>query len=266
MRIQVAPSPAGSGPGHSLSTFLVDDALAIDAGGLGMGWPTERLAQIEHVFLTHSHIDHLAGLAIFLDTIYLLGTPPTIHALHATLQSIREDLFNDRLFPDFVRLSQIIPPFLRLAEVQPDTPVSVGQYTLTPVAVAHPVPTVTYLIDDGELVVAIITDTLPVPAIYDRIAAIPRLAAVFLECAFPQKQAVLAASSGHLTPSQFAEAVRTFPTAVPVYAIHIKPRYYHEVVAELKELNLPNFRGVAEPGKVIRITPRRRRSLKPRSS
>jgi|YNPBryunderm2012_1023409.scaffolds.fasta_scaffold28763_2 ribonuclease BN (tRNA processing enzyme) len=261
MRIQLAPSPAGAGPGHSLSTFLVDGVLAIDAGGLGMAWPPEQLAKIEHVFITHSHIDHLAGLAIFLDTVYQLGPPPTIHALPATLESMREDLFNDRLFPDFVRLSQNISPFLHLAEVHPDKPVQAGRHTLTAVLMAHPVPTVNYLIDDGDLVVALLTDTLLLPTVFARLAATPRLAAVFLECAFPQTQARLAANSGHLTPAKFAEAARIFPTEIPIYAIHIKPRYYHEVVTELKKLSLPNFRGVAEPGKVIRVRRPRKRPL-----
>lgn len=255
MRVQIAPSPAAAGPGHALSTFLIDDTLAIDAGGLGMGWPPDALARIHDVFITHSHIDHLAGLAVFLDTIYDLSPPPTIHALATTLRAIREDLFNDRLFPDFVKLSRIMPPFLTLSEVDPEIPISVGKYTITPIAVHHTVPTVNYLIDDGETVLAILTDTAPVPNVFARVAATPRLGAVLLECSFPSSQARLADISKHLIPSQFCDAVGVLPSAVPVYAIHIKPRFYAEIVAELNELDLLNFQGVAEPGDLIEIRP-----------
>ncbi|MCZ2342989.1 MAG: hypothetical protein LC104_14540 [Bacteroidales bacterium] len=255
MRVQIAPSPPSAGPGHTLSTFLIDETIAIDAGGLGMSWPPEALARIHDVFITHSHIDHLAGLAVFLDTIYDLGPPPTIHASAATLRSIRKDVFNDRLFPDFVKLSRIMPPFLTLAEIDADIPVSVGKYQITPIAVHHTIPTVNYLIDDGETVLAILTDTAPVPSVFARVAATPRLGAVLLECSFPSHQARLADISKHLTPSQFREAVGLLPSVVPVYAIHIKPRFYTEIVAELNDLDLLNFQGVAEPGDIIEVRP-----------
>lgn len=255
MRVQIAPSPATAGPGHALSTFLIDDEIAIDAGALGMGWPPNALARVHDIFITHSHIDHLAGLAVFLDTVYDLGPPPTIHALSASLRVIREDLFNDRLFPDFVKLSRVLPPFLTLSEVDPEIPIQVGKYTITPVTVHHTVPTVNYLIDDGETVLAILTDTAPVPGVFERVAAIPRLGAVLLECSFPRSQARLADVSKHLTPVQFGEAAGVLPLSVPVYAIHIKPRFYTEVVAELNELDLLNFQGVAEPGDVIEVRP-----------
>ena len=254
MRVQLAPAPASAGPGHALSTFLIDDTLAIDAGALGSSWTPDALGTVQDVFLTHSHIDHIGGLPVFLDTRYDLGPPPTIHGLSSTLRSLREDLFNDRLFPDFVKLSRIMPPFLMLSEVDPDVPVTVGKYTITPLAVHHTVPTVSYLIDDGEVVLAILTDTAPVRSVFERVAATSRLGAVLLECSFPRGQGPLAAVSKHLTPDQFAEAVGLFPLTVPVYAIHVKPRFYPEIVAELTELGLLNVRGIADPGMVIEVT------------
>lgn len=256
MRVHVAPSPASAGPGHALSTFLIDDTLAIDAGALGISWSPVKLAKVRDVFLTHTHIDHVAGLPIFLDTYYGLGPPPVIHGLPATLQSLRDDLFNDRLFPDFVRLSTILPPFLILNEVTPGVPTQRGPFTITPFLVDHPVPTASYLIDDGHTVLAIITDTAAVPDVYARIAAIPRLGAIFLECAFPNEQAQLAQVSKHLTPSLFAEAAAVFPDSVPIYVIHIKPRFYDSVCAELRDAGLLGRCSIAEPGSIIEILPR----------
>ena len=66
MRVRLLPSAPGRDEGAQfLTTFLVDDAVAIDAGALGLfGHPREQAA-VKHVFLTHSHADHIATLPIF---------------------------------------------------------------------------------------------------------------------------------------------------------------------------------------------------------
>jgi ribonuclease BN (tRNA processing enzyme) len=247
MRVQVLRS--GSSPGHPLTGFLVDGTLAIDAGPLGQFAPAEELANITDVLLTHSHIDHVAGLPIFLDTVYgMRPTCPTIHALPDTLKTLQSDLFNDRLMPDFIALGQTLPPFLRTAEV-PNGQFRLGRYTILPMTLQHTVPTIGYLVDDGITAAAFITDTAPVPEILGPLARWPRLQAVFLECSFPHRMHELAAISKHHTTEQFLLAARKFPPSVMVYAIHLKPRYWDEILREVNRCGLPNVR-IGEPGQV----------------
>lgn len=235
MRVHVLP--AGPHPGHPLTGFVLDGVLAVDAGPLGHALSVADQAAVADVLLTHSHIDHVAGLPVFLDAVYQMRpTCPTVHALPHTLACLQSDLFNDRLMPDFLGLSRTLPPFLRVKEVVPEWPFTVGKYAVTPVPLDHTVPTVGYGIDDGESAVAILTDTAPVPAVFDRVAAMPRLRAVFLECSYPRRLTDLARLTTHLTTDQFAAAARRFPPGVPVYPVHIKPRYWDEMTAELREL------------------------------
>ena len=68
-----APATPGSSPDESkqyLTTFVVNDVLAIDAGCLGLYGEPDDQARIEHVFLTHSHADHVGTLPIFIENVF----------------------------------------------------------------------------------------------------------------------------------------------------------------------------------------------------
>jgi len=247
MRVQVLPC-GGTVPGHPLTGFVVDGVLAVDAGPLATFGSVDQQGAIRDVLLTHSHIDHVAGLPVFLDTVYRLADPPpTLHATHDTLDALRRDLFNDRLMPDFFALSERLPPFLTAREVVPDRPVAVGQYTVTPIRLDHAVPTVGYLIDDRTSAVAILTDTGPVPDVIASLTHWPRLKVVFMECSYPRRLTDLAAVTKHQTTDQFAEAARAFPKSVRVFANHVKPRFHSEVLAELNEMGFV----IGEPGQTV---------------
>jgi ribonuclease BN (tRNA processing enzyme) len=252
MQVEVL-STGSPAAGHALTGFLLDGTLAIDAGPLGTFGTLAQQAAIEHVLLTHAHIDHVAGLPILLDTVYRLNsTPPVVYATQPTLEILQRDLFNDRLMPDFIGLSKVMTPFLHLKEIEPNRPFRIGHYSITALPVDHTIPTVAYLIDDQTSAIAIITDTAPIAEVMQQLARWPRLKAVFLECSFPSRLHDLAMVSKHLTTSMFADMVRYLPVTVPVYAIHIKPRLYDEIAKELGELNLPNVR-IADAGMVIDV-------------
>jgi len=253
MKIRILPATVGTTPGQGLSCYIVDDVLAIDAGALGFCGTVAEQTRIEHILLTHSHIDHLAGLPMFLDNIYGVSARcPTVYGIQATLDSLQSDLFNGRLMPDFIGMSARMRPFLSLKEISPDNRFTLGKYTIDVIAVEHNVPTVGYVVDDSRATFALFTDTLPIPEVLKSLAAHPRLKAVFLECSFPRRLHRLAAESCHITTDQFDEIVRLMPSNLTVYPIHMKPQYHAEIVAELVTLDLPNVR-IVEPGGTVEI-------------
>ena len=78
MKITLVPSAVsvgGGNPGFFLSSYLIDEVVAIDAGGLGFIDDLSAQQRIEHIFITHSHMDHIASLPIFLDTVFQAGEP-----------------------------------------------------------------------------------------------------------------------------------------------------------------------------------------------
>ena len=125
MKVEILPSSVGVAVAKQFCVAaLVNDTIAIDAGAIGLLWPIERQMQIQHVFLSHSHIDHIATLPLFLDNICKVGPDcPFVYACEATTKCLREDVFNDRLWPDFIRLSEEETPFLRLQALTPEVSV-----------------------------------------------------------------------------------------------------------------------------------------------
>jgi hypothetical protein len=243
MKVMLVPSALGTAPLQYLTTLLVNDAVAIDAGSLGeYGTPADQ-APIRHVFLTHAHMDHVATLPIYLENVSDDSSNcPTVYASEPVLEVVRHDILNDRLFPDFVRLSHDGPPLVRLEPLTPGEPVRVAGLSITAVEVNHVVPTVGYLVDDGTS-----TD-----GIWALANASPRLKAVFLELTFPEDQAWLAGVAKHLTPKLFAGEVAKVRANVPVYVIHLKARFRDQILRELADLHLSHVR-VLEPGRVIEI-------------
>jgi ribonuclease BN (tRNA processing enzyme) len=253
MRVMLVPSALSAAPRQYLTTFLVGDSVAIDAGSLGFYCSPAEQSRIRHVFLTHTHLDHIASLPIFLENVSNDGgNCPTIYAPAEVLDVVCRDVLNDRLFPDFVRLSRDGPALVKLQPITPGQPMCIDRLCLTAVPLDHVVPTVGYVIDDGQSACAIVTDTAPSDAIWELCNRTPNLRAVFLEVTFPESMSWLAEVSKHLTTSRFAGEVRKLKKPVPVYAIHLKARFLEEVVREVRALNLPHV-SLLEPGEVMEI-------------
>jgi ribonuclease BN (tRNA processing enzyme) len=235
-------SPSGTEGHQYLTSFLVNDTVAIDAGSLGLFGTPHDQARVKHVFLSHTHIDHIASLPVFLENVYEAKADcVTVYGSDTVLDSLQRDIFNNRVWPDFIALSSSEAPFLRLQRLESGKPVEVDGLRVTPVAVDHAVPTMGFIVADAGAAVVFPSDTGPTDEIWERANQEPNLRAVFLEVTFPNAMAKLAAVSKHHTPATFAEDVKKLRRPVQLIAIHLKPASADHVVSELKALGLPNL-------------------------
>ncbi len=227
------------------TTYLINDTLAIDAGTLGFyGSPTDQ-ANILDVLISHTHADHVASLPIFIENAFEgRPVPVTIHGSRDVLHSLQHDIFNGRIWPDFIGMSATTGPlFLKLNELESGQVIELQGLRITPVAVDHLVPTQGFVIDDGVNSIVIASDTGPTEEIWKVAHATTRLRAVFLESAFPNAMTGLAKVSKHLTPAMFGEEARKLDrNDIDLIVVHIKPRYYDVIVEELRALGLPNIK------------------------
>ena len=251
MKVEILPSAVGQqSPQQFCIGALVNDTISIDAGSIGLLWPLERQKQIEHVFLTHSHVDHIATLPIFLDNVYEPGpNRPSVYACEATEQCLRTNVFNDVLWPDFVRLSAEESPFLNLQTLRSEEVVDLGSVRVTPVAVNHVVPTMAFVLEDADNSVAFVTDTHETDQIWQVLQQTPNLRAVFLECCFPNSHRELAQKSGHLCPELFERYASQLPNDVQVLATHLKPCFFDQIKSELQQIDRPGIT-IAVPGEI----------------
>ena len=251
MKVMLVPSSV-SEPGvqQFLTSFLINDTLAIDAGSIGFFADPPAQARVRHLLVSHYHIDHIASLPILLDNIALLGDAPvTLHCSRHVYDCLRRDLFNFRFWPDFFALSTEAMTFVRFEPLESGETVNLEGLRVTAVGVNHVVPTLGFLIESESAAIVIASDTGPTEDIWTKTNQLANLRAVFLEACFPKELANLAAVSKHLTTEGFAREVQKVNPGTRLFAVHLKARYHAQIRSELQALKLQNLE-VAEPGKV----------------
>lgn len=232
-------SPHDSARQQYVSSYLINGAVAIDAGCLGVWGTPEEQRRVRHVFLTHSHADHTGSLPIFVENVWEPNDDcPRIYGTKETLDSVHRHIFNDVMWPDFVMMSRARDPFLRLCPIAPGEAVEAAGLRITPIPVDHLVPTVGYVVSDGPSAIIVAGDTGPTTRLWETAHRTEGLQAVFLEACFPNSMRELAEAAHHLTPEMFGREVRKMPAGVRVVATHIKVRYRRQVVRELYALGL----------------------------
>ncbi|MHC4846334.1 MAG: MBL fold metallo-hydrolase [Planctomycetota bacterium] len=239
----VASAPDGPEDKQYLTTFVIDDTIAIDAGCLGLYGEPQDQARVTDVFLTHTHADHVATLPVFVENTYAdRAQVVTVHGHREALDSLHRDIFNDRVWPDFIAMrSKDQIPFMMLSELKAETPVTRNGLRVTPVMVNHVVPTFGYIVEDGTSAVIFGADSGPTDRLWELAADVKHLKAVFIESSFPDAMSDLAHVSAHLTPKLLAAEAAKLPAGVEVVAVHIKPRHREQTLAELAALDLPNL-------------------------
>jgi ribonuclease BN (tRNA processing enzyme) len=232
-----------------LVSYLINAAVVIDAGSIGLLADLHRQRQVRHVFITHEHIDHIASLPILLENVYEPG-PGCVELLAAedVLNFLQRDIFNGRVWPDFFDLSTADDAFVTATPLVAGTPVSRAGLTVTPLSVEHSVDTLGMLVDDGTSAVAFPSDTGPMDSYWERLSALPRLDAVFLEVSFPNSHRDLAAHTGHHCPVTFATEIAKLRRPVRWIVVHRKARYADVIATELAALGLPGVE-IVEPGR-----------------
>lgn len=243
MRIRLLmPCVELPGPLQFSLSALIDDTVAIDTGGLPYLPSISAQQRIAHVCLTHSHIDHVGGLPLFLDNVYHPDTPsPTIHASQPTWNCLEQDLFNDRVWPDLDRIAGNEFTFYHRQVVAANRPFSAGELQVTPIPLAHVVPTLGYVVRGSTGAALFAWDTAPFADLAKIIAAIPDLRVLFMDASFPNRLQWLADKSQHFTPQHLQRLVEQLPGSIRVVAVHLKPAVHDEVAAELEQLSLPNL-------------------------
>ena len=161
MRIKILGCSGGVGPSLRTTSLLIDDEILIDAG-TGVGdLALSQMRRIRHVVLTHSHLDHVCGLAFMADNLFdLIDSPITVHAAEATLSAIRAHIFNWKIWPDFSQLPSPENPLLRWQPLPLGQRLDLGeQRQLHSFEVLHTVPAVGLAVQAPSGVVPFSGDT-----------------------------------------------------------------------------------------------------------
>lgn len=229
------------------TSFLVNHNILIDAG-TGVGDLTlEEMRQIDHVFLTHSHLDHIAALPLMLDAVSSLRSQPVqVHALAATIAALQAHVFNNIVWPDFSCVPSAQSPFLRYVHLAAGETVTAGGLVVRVLPAVHSVPAVGYALRGQHGWWAFSGDTERNPALWSALEQLaeappPQLpvAALVIETAFSNRERELARLAKHLSPEVLADELDQIRAAsrYPIYITHTKPAETESIMREIAQFD-----------------------------
>lgn len=230
MRVRVLGCSGGIGTDRKTTSLLVDDDLLIDAGsGLGQ-LLLDEMGKIRHVFLTHSHLDHVAALPLFLDSVFdRLTEPVTVYGRKETLEALRTHIFNWVVWPDFAALPSPERPVLRFEELAPGESRQILGRSIEMLPANHAVPAAAYRVECPGGAFAFSGDTTSNDGLWRALNAHPRLDLLIVESAFPERSRELAEVSRHYCPSLLAADLAKLRHRPAVYVTHLKPGVESEI-------------------------------------
>jgi ribonuclease BN (tRNA processing enzyme) len=241
LRLKVLGCYGGSAPGMRLTSYLVEDRLAIDAGCLTDVLSVREQARISHVFLSHSHIDHIVTLPFLLDNVLpLIDQPVLLYGPEDTIRSLREHIFNEIIWPDFTKIWNGRTHVLRMEPLAQGQTVRLPGVAITPFPMDHAVQCHGHLVQGPDSAVAICSDTVSTAGLLSILPAARNLKAVILEASFPERLARIAELSKHLSTVSFAEEAARIPAEIQILVSHLKPDCAEEIAGEIRTLGMRN--------------------------
>jgi ribonuclease BN (tRNA processing enzyme) len=254
MKLTILGCSGGIGSGRHTTCFQVDDDILIDAGTGITTLSFEQLLAIDHVFITHSHLDHVLGLPLLLDAVgEKRSTPVVVHALPEVLDILAMDLFNWRLWPDFREIPSVDAPWLRFEPMVMGAAVTLGERSFIPLPVQHVVPACGFQIRTpvGSLVFS--GDTSRSAAFVAALNAIPDLHHLIIETSFENALADIAQDSQHHWPDSLAAELGKLSVRPEVWITHLKPGNEAAIMGELRAAAPEWALGVLQQGQVIEL-------------
>lgn len=225
MRIRVLGCSGGIGAGSRTSAILVDDDVLLDAG-TGVGDLAHAdLNAIRHVFLTHAHLDHVAGLPMLVDANFAedFEQPVTVYARRETLAAVQEHLFNDVIWPDFARLPSPDNPMLVFVECNPGGRIAIDRREFCAVDVEHSVPSLGFTVRNSKGTFAISGDTRANKTLWPVLNACDDLKILVIEVSFANEYESLATQSGHYCPRTMCEDLKSLNHDPDIWLTGMKP-------------------------------------------
>jgi len=224
MRLEILGCSGGIGGERRTMALLLERHVLIDAGSGAGDLSLECIAAINHVFLTHCHLDHVAFLPLLCDaTLGSRDGPLTVHALPETIAALKECVFNFKLWPDYTALPSPDQPYIVFEPVAVGETVRIGACGITPLPAKHAVPAVGYRLDSGSASLVYSGDTTLCDAFWQALDAMDNLTCLLIEATFLNANLDGAEISGHMTPELLAAGLRRLRGNPAIYVVHMEP-------------------------------------------
>lgn len=223
MKLRILGCSGGIGSDSDTTSMLIDSDILIDAGtGVG-NLSLDELVQIDHVFVTHAHLDHIAFIPFLVDTVgFIRQKPVTVYAIQETIDILRNHLFNWHIWPDFTKIPDAENPYMQYEVISQGAVSDFHGRKITPLPANHVVPAVGYQIDSGHASLVFTGDTTTNDELWSVVNTIDNLKYLIIEAAFCEKKRDIAIRSKHLCPSLLYAELEKLKLKAEIYITHLK--------------------------------------------
>lgn len=235
MKLTILGCSGGIGSGRHTTCLKLDDDILIDAGTGITTLSFEQLLAINHVFITHAHLDHVLGLPLLLDSVGdMRAHPVTVHALPEVLEVLSAHLFNWQLWPDFRLIPSAEAPWVRFEPLPMGSSTTLGERTFTLLPANHVVPACGIQVASkaGSLVFS--GDTTRSEAFVAALNAIPDLRHLIIDTSFENALVDIAKASKHHWPDSLAAELQELKVRPEIWITHLKPGNEAAIMNELR--------------------------------
>ena len=253
MVIKVLGSYGGRYMDFGTTCIQLSEDILIDAGNIMRGLGEDCL-KINHILLTHAHLDHIVDIPFLIDYTYKYREQPLeIIGHRETLEAVRDYVMNWNIWPEFssIRLINSGDFAVRYRELGERESFELNGFTVEVFPSNHTVPTLSYVIKKEGKGFLFTSDTYKNPAVWEKINADGEIRALITEVSFPSYMHNLAEVSKHHTPKTLMGELRNLERGdVELYVMHLKPNSVEEIKKEMKKL-LPDVKILSDGDEVI---------------
>ena len=239
MEIQILGAHLAELKGARLTSLLIDDTLAVDAGGLTSALSLPEQKKIKTVLLTHHHFDHTRDLVtLAANAGYYWQGQVIVYALRYTLDIVTTCLLDGKIYTNFLEYPSKEKPTLILEAIEPYRRKIIAGYDVLAVPVKHSVPAVGYQItsSDGKSFFYTSDTTVGISDCWQHV--FPQF--LITEVAGPNKYGDWLKKAGHLCAGFLKEELiqfRQLKGYLPrIIVIHIGNPYEQEIKEEVAQV------------------------------
>jgi ribonuclease BN (tRNA processing enzyme) len=236
--IKVLGAYGGIGENKNTTSILVDKNIAIDAGNIlnGLG---EDAMYIDHILVSHSHLDHIKDIPFMIDKYFEYRfLPLKIYGLKETIDTLKKHIFNFAIWPDFSQIKLLDGKnyAIEFVEIEPNVEFVINDIVFKPIVANHTVATVGFIVSKDNSSIYYSGDTYTNKNMWDEINSNLSIKALIIDISFPSRLDQLAKDSKHLTPKLLASELKYLKRDIKIYINHMKPSFEKEIRHELKEI------------------------------
>jgi ribonuclease BN (tRNA processing enzyme) len=129
LEVKIIGCHGGVTKNYHATSILIDEKLLIDAGSVAQALDIVDQLKINHILISHAHLDHVKDLGFICDNCFGLRKMPFKVHCHKTVgTAIKDHIFNEVIWPDFSKLPTEKDPTIVFNYIPAEKELVLGEY------------------------------------------------------------------------------------------------------------------------------------------